>query len=77
MRRASARLDIVGRYNIKGIGGARSKRQKRTREGTAFSRPFYTANGQNRNFASIPITGSARLPLTSERGGWRSPRSRP
>ena len=29
MRRASARLDIVGRYNIKGIGGARSKRQKK------------------------------------------------
>ena len=29
MRRASARLDIVGRYNTKGIGGARSKRQKK------------------------------------------------
>ena len=29
MRRASARLDIMGRYNTKGIGGARSKRQKK------------------------------------------------
>ena len=29
MRRASARLDIVGRYNTEGIGGARSKRQKK------------------------------------------------
>lgn len=28
MRRASARLDIMGRYNTKGIGRARSKRQK-------------------------------------------------
>lgn len=28
MRRASARLDIVERYNTKGIGGARSKRKK-------------------------------------------------
>ena len=28
MRRASARLDIVGRYNTKGIGGVHSKRQK-------------------------------------------------
>ena len=29
MRRASARLDIVGRYNTKGIGGVRSKRAKK------------------------------------------------
>ena len=29
MRRASARLDIMGRYNTKGIGAARSKRQKK------------------------------------------------
>ena len=29
MRRASARLDIMERYNTKGIGGARSKRQKK------------------------------------------------
>ena len=29
MRRASARLDIVGRYNTEGIGGVRSKRQKK------------------------------------------------
>lgn len=29
MRRASARVDIMGRYNTKGIGGARSKRAKK------------------------------------------------
>ena len=29
MRRVSARLDIMGRYNIKGIGGVRSKRAKK------------------------------------------------
>ena len=28
MRRASARLDIMGRYNTKGIDGARSKGKK-------------------------------------------------
>lgn len=39
MRRASARLDIMGRYNTKGIGGGLQK-AKRTREGAAFSRPF-------------------------------------
>ncbi len=29
MRRASARLDIVGRYNTKGIGGVRSQKAKK------------------------------------------------
>lgn len=29
MRRASARLDIMGRYNTKGIGGARSQKEKK------------------------------------------------
>lgn len=29
MRRASARLDIMGRYNTKGIGGARSPKAKK------------------------------------------------
>ena len=29
MRRASARLDIMGRYNTKGIGGARSQKAKK------------------------------------------------
>lgn len=31
MRRASARLDIVGRYNTKGIGGVRSQKGKKGR----------------------------------------------
>ena len=29
MRRASARLDIMGRYNTKGIGGVRSQKAKK------------------------------------------------
>lgn len=29
MRRASARLDIMGRYNTKGIGGMRSQKAKK------------------------------------------------
>lgn len=29
MRRASARLDIVGRYNTEGIGGVRSQKAKK------------------------------------------------
>ena len=29
MRRASARLDIVGRYNTEGVGGARSQKAKK------------------------------------------------
>lgn len=50
MRRASARLDIMGRYNIKGIGGVRSKRAKKDAGRRSLLTSFYMANGQNRNF---------------------------
>ena len=60
MRRASARLDIVGRYNTEGVGGALQKAKKDAGRRCLLT-SFYTANGQNRNFTSIPITRSARL----------------